>query len=134
MTLRISRPSSVAKPLVSPLRLVLMGLFLFSLTGCNTFGNSKLVKQLRQENERLLVEYRAQRDRSQELQRQNSILEERVAETEKQLALSYQQGQGRLSRRNSFAPSQYGSGNSPFSQSNPPTSAPDQSGLRWEPR
>ncbi len=115
------------------------------LTGCNTFGSAKQVRQLQQENERLLAEFRAQRDRTHELQRTNAILEDRVADTEKQLALSYQPGEGRLSRRNTFpaattltAPASP-SGFQPQAGYRAPsqdygTNPASQNGLQWEPR
>jgi hypothetical protein len=59
------------------------------LTGCGLLGGDQ-VSQLRQENERLLSEYRAQRARVAALQETNAALEARVGEAEKMLAQSGQ--------------------------------------------
>ncbi len=56
------------------------------ITGCNSFGNGKLVQQLQHENERLLTEFRAEKARREEFERQNKTLEARLSESEKLLA------------------------------------------------
>lgn len=56
-----------------------------TLSGCGLLGGDQ-VSQLRQENARLLSEYRAQRDRVTALQETNADLEARVSEAEKMLA------------------------------------------------
>jgi hypothetical protein len=78
---------------------VLCGLaLLVAFSGCNSFGNTRLVKELQSENERLLSEFRAQRDRASELEKANQLQAERLAESEKLLArLSQGGGAGRLS-------------------------------------
>lgn len=85
------------------------------------FGGSQQVKQLQTENDRLLSEYRAQRERVAALQETNAALEARVGEAERMLA---QVGKTLPSSRISRAP-QRGSAaasNSPgsTSQSAPP--------------
>jgi len=50
------------------------------------FGSSQQLKQLQMENDRLLSEYRAQRDRVATLQETNAALEARVGEAERLLA------------------------------------------------
>ena len=54
--------------------------------GCNSFSNGKLVQQLQSENERLLTEFRAERQRREESERVNRTLEARLSESEKLLA------------------------------------------------
>lgn len=71
---------------------------ILALSGCNSFGNSRLVKELQTENERLLGEFRGQRDRALELEKANRQQAERLAESEKLLArLSQGTSAGRLS-------------------------------------
>lgn len=107
--------------------------------GCNSFGNGKLAKQLQSENDQLVREFRAQRDRNAELTRANQLLEDRIAETEKQLARNFQADNGRLSRLNSL-PSSKGTSSSGYASQAWRTEATnvspyvDESGLRWEPR
>ena len=57
-------------------------------TGCGLFGGGQQLKQLQNENDRLLAEYRAQRERLTELQETNAALEARVDEAERLLAKS----------------------------------------------
>lgn len=52
------------------------------------FGGSAQLKQLQAENDKLVTEYRAQRDKVAKLQETNVALEQRVAEAEKLLARS----------------------------------------------
>jgi molecular chaperone DnaK (HSP70) len=56
------------------------------MVGCNSFGSGKLVQQLQNENERLLTEFRAERERREEAERLNSTLEAKLSESEKLLA------------------------------------------------
>ncbi|QDV27880.1 hypothetical protein [Aureliella helgolandensis] len=110
-------------------------------SGCSSLGKGALVKQLQSENDRLLSEFRSQRDRADQLAQSNRMLEERVAQTEKQLALQYQAGGGRLSQLNSnYVPSLPGSlssfpgnayGNSGADGAGATTGS---SGLQWQPR
>ncbi len=90
------RPSTKLKP---PTRACAIGVaLLLTLSGCNSFGNSRLVKELQSENERLLSEFRGQRDRAAELEKANRQQAERLAESEKLLArLSQGTSAGRLS-------------------------------------
>jgi hypothetical protein len=55
-------------------------------TGCGMLGGNQQVKQLQLDNDRLLSEYRAQRDRLAALQETNAALEARLNESEKLLA------------------------------------------------
>lgn len=111
--------------------------------GCNSFGNSRLVKELQSENERLLAEFRAQRNRSEELEKTNRLQAERLAESEKLLA---RMTQGTNSGRLSSLPQPSAMANpllplfSPASDNIPSlpnqgnTGRTDPSGLRWLPR
>jgi hypothetical protein len=69
------------------------------LSGCNSFGSGKQIKQLEQENNRLLSEFRAERQRKESAERAAQQLEARLAESEKMLARQLQgpPGAGRLS-------------------------------------
>lgn len=69
----------------------------FAAPGCNSFGNAKLVQELRSENERLLTEFRSERDRREESEKALAQIESRLAESEKLLARQYQQPASRLS-------------------------------------
>ncbi len=60
--------------------------FLLALTGCGTFGSSKVVQQLQNENERLVAEFRAQRDQNVQLSQRLNDAQARLAESEKMLA------------------------------------------------
>ncbi len=115
------------------------------VSGCNSFGNSRLVKELQTENERLLTEFRGQRDRASELEKANRLQAERLAESEKLLARMSQGAgtTGRLSSLPQAANPSVGeggipSGNMPVGASggslaSPPTSAVPGD-LRWQPR
>ncbi len=119
-------------------------LVLGSMSGCNSFGNSRLVKELQSENDRLLSEFRAQRDRASELEKANQLQAARLAESEKLLArLSQGGGTGRLSSlphsgltsSGSYPASGYpaSSGSAGKAPASPPALA--QPGeLRWQPR
>ncbi|MFN3191519.1 MAG: hypothetical protein ACE361_13505 [Aureliella sp.] len=78
--------------------------FLFTLLpatlGCSTFGlgNGRLVKELQSENERLLGEFRAERNRRESTEKSLRVMERRLAESEKLLARQFGAGQGRLSQ------------------------------------
>lgn len=54
--------------------------------GCNSIGAGKQVKQLEMENNRLLSEFRAERQRRETAERAAQQLENRLAESEKLLA------------------------------------------------
>ncbi len=56
---------------------------MFVFAGC---GSHRRIVQLQSDNERLLAEYRTQRDQNKDLTQKNAILEARVAESEKMLA------------------------------------------------
>lgn len=72
-------------------------LLLITLSGCNSFGSGKLVQQLQNENERLLTEFRAEKKRREEFEKQNRTLEARLSESEKLLARQSQGASSRLS-------------------------------------
>lgn len=75
----------------------MLGLLAIS-SGCNTFGNGKLLQELRNENERLLAEFRAERERREQLGKALQVAESRLSESEKLLARQYQAAEpGRLS-------------------------------------
>ncbi len=74
-------------------------MLLACLAGCNSLGSGKLADQLREENERLISEFRAQRDANEKLRQQNQMLEDRVAESEKLLARTLSQTNSRISSR-----------------------------------
>ncbi len=108
--------------------------------GCNSFGNGQLVQELRHENERLLTEFRAERDRREQSEKTLRLVESRLEESEKLLAKHYQgTSASRLTRRPPKLPSgATGSGQLPFSADLPgvggrPAADPD-TGLRWERR
>jgi hypothetical protein len=116
--------------------------------GCNSFGNGKLVKELERENERLLAEFRAQRDRNAELEASNRLQAERLAESEKLLArLTQETPGGRLSSLPTY-PNQVdrgrasGAGNAglPYESTangtpvGPFADSPNAAGLKWQPR
>lgn len=134
---------------------------ILTLSGCNSFGNSRLVKELQSENERLLGEFRGQRDRATELEKANRQQAERLAESEKLLArLSQGTSAGRLSSLPQTnlpavgpngSPSSFGANLSGNALKSPPSpsasglsapanSAPSTSSstspseLRWQPR
>jgi hypothetical protein len=69
------------------------------LTGCNSMGAGKQLKQLELENNRLLSEFRAERQRRESAERTAQRLETLLAESEKTLARQLQgpPGAGRLS-------------------------------------
>lgn len=142
------QPSQFARllrPQAASWRLLLgaCGLALLSVIGgCNSLGNSRLVKELQTENERLLSEFRGQRDRAAELEKANQLQAERLAESEKLLArLSQGIGSGRLSSlppaaggsspASLPANTSAGSPNAALPPSTPGTSADE---LRWQPR
>lgn len=87
-------------------------------SGCGLFSSGQQLKQLQMENDRLLSEYRSQRERVASLQETNAALEARVGEAERLLA---QVGKTLPSSRISRAP-QRGNGAAP--SSNPPASPP----------
>lgn len=130
----LRQASSFVAPNIS-LRLALLLPSLFVLVGCNTFGNAKLVQELRLENERLLTEYRAEKNRREESDEAVKIMEARLAESEKLLARQYQSPSSRLSSlpaaNSSYnsAPQDFGGASGDQSQ------LEDQdAGLRWQRR
>lgn len=72
---------------------------LLSSAGCNSMGAGKQLKQLEVENNRLLSEFRAERQRRESAERSAQQLEMRLAESEKMLARQLNTGSspGRLS-------------------------------------
>jgi hypothetical protein len=79
----------LARPCPAVLHLLLCLLACAAISGCNSLGNAKLVQELRNENERLLAEFRAERDKREKLERDKALVENRLAESEKLLARSY---------------------------------------------
>ena len=76
-------------------------------SGCGLFGSGQQLKQLQSENDRLLNEYRAQRDRVTQLQETNAALEARVGEAERLLARSgVSSPANRISRASPRSPAQ----------------------------
>jgi hypothetical protein len=102
-------------------------------TGCNSIGAGKQVKQLEMENNRLLSEFRAERQRRETAERAAQQLENRLAESEKLLARQVSPGAssanspGRLSSLplNSLSPGQ------PQAQGSPGQNSAD---LSWQRR
>lgn len=76
-------------------------------SGCGLFGSGQQLKQLQMENDRLISEYRAQRERVTKLQETNVALEARIGEAERLLA---QAGKTLPSSRISRAPQRSSSG------------------------
>lgn len=74
--------------------IVLIALSIFGSTGCNSLGAGKQMKQLEMENNRLLSEFRAERQRRESAERTAQQLEIRLAESEKMLARQLQTGSG----------------------------------------
>ena len=72
---------------------------LLTVSGCSSFGNGKLVQELKNDNERLLAEFRAERDRREKTEQALKQAEVRLAESEKLVARQYQApGGDRVSR------------------------------------
>ncbi len=96
------------------------------------FGGGTQLKQLQAENDKLVGEYRAMRDKVAKLQEANAAYEQRVAEAEKLLARS---GYNMPSSRLSQVPNRPLTGDS--SGAAPPYTPPAQMGndgdLKWRP-
>ncbi len=60
--------------------------FCIALTGCQRFPGGQAMRQYQLESDRLLAEFRAQKKRAEELEVRNGQLEQRLAESEKQVA------------------------------------------------
>lgn len=103
-----------------------------SVAGCGMFGGAAQLKQLQAENDKLVTEYRAQRDKVSKLQETNVALEQRVAEAEKLLARS---GHNLPSSRLSQVPGRSTSSNSAAPPYVPPQaeSATTDADLKWRP-
>lgn len=119
---------------------------LLTMSGCSSFGNGKMVQELKNDNERLLAEFRAERDRREKTEQALKQAEVRLAESEKLVARQYQApGADRVSRlQNNSRLTGVDSNASPsFSSELPgagrgaPTdlgSTQDDSGFRWHRR
>lgn len=59
----------------------------FPLLGCQQWPGTMQAKQFQQDSDRLLNEFKAEKQRADELAAKNQLLEQRLAETEKQFAL-----------------------------------------------
>lgn len=113
--------------------LPLLAAVLIAFAGCNSLGSGKLAEQLRDENQRLVSEFRAQRDANEKLREKNQLLENRVAESEKLLARTLSGAESRISSRPLPTTSSLGSGPESFqpaSQASPASNGE----LRWQPR
>lgn len=64
------------------------------LAGCNSIGVGKQLQQLESDNNRLLTEFRAERQRRENAERTAQQLEQRLAESEKLIARQMQAGTG----------------------------------------
>lgn len=67
--------------------------------GCGSLFGQKKLEQCRGESERLLVEYRSERDARQRTEVQNRALVDRVADLEKRLAVIHDAAGSRLATR-----------------------------------
>ncbi len=83
----------------SPAWALLAMVFLAGTSGCSS--NTQRIQQLQSENDRLLSEYRAQRDQVNQLNERLTTLQSRLAESEKLLARQSPLPSSRLSRLNS---------------------------------
>lgn len=75
-----------------------LGILLLFTTGCGS--NNQRLTQLQNENDRLLSEYRAQRDQVTQLNEKLAVAQNRLAESEKLLARQSPMPASRLSRLN----------------------------------
>lgn len=97
-----------SRRLAASVRAVVALALTVSLSGCGLMGSGQQLKQLQMENDRLLSEYRSQRERLAALQETNAALEARVGEAERLLA---QVGKTLPSSRISRAPQRGSSSN-----------------------
>lgn len=67
--------------------LLLTGMIASLLSGCQQGPGGMAMRQYQQDSDRLLSEFRAQKKRAEELEARNAQLEQRLAESEKLLAL-----------------------------------------------
>lgn len=77
---------------VKAAHLTLIASLVIGFSGCNSMGAGKQMKQLEMENNRLLSEFRAERQRRESAERTAQQLEHRLAESEKMLARQLQNG------------------------------------------
>lgn len=83
---RRSASAGSTRSIAAALRAMVATGMVVCLSGCGTFGSGQQLKQLQMENDRLVSEYRAQRERVAALQETNAALEARVGEAERMLA------------------------------------------------
>ncbi|MGN6546217.1 MAG: hypothetical protein ACTHK7_14280 [Aureliella sp.] len=83
---RRSAPAGRTRSGAASLRALVATGLIVCLSGCGTLGSGQQLKQLQMENDRLVSEYRAQRERVAALQETNAALEARVGEAERMLA------------------------------------------------
>ncbi len=67
--------------------LLLIGMIASLFSGCQQGPGGMAMRQYQQDSDRLLSEFRAQKKRAEELETRNAQLEQRLAESEKLLAL-----------------------------------------------
>jgi hypothetical protein len=72
-----------------------------SLAGCQQLPGGQAMRQYQVESDRLLAEFRAQKKRAEDLEARNNQLEQRLAESEKQLARNLGGYAGRTNATNS---------------------------------
>ncbi|MBX3422892.1 MAG: hypothetical protein KF752_15165 [Pirellulaceae bacterium] len=84
------KPAVFSRPIRVLMLCLAGGGVLPAATGCNVFTGKKQLQQLETENNRLLSEYRAERQRRETAERTAQQLEVRLAESEKLLARQIQ--------------------------------------------
>ena len=141
----IDQPSMTARRTLRWTVALVVCATLVGSSGCSAFGlgNTKLVQELQSENDRLLAEFRAERNRREQTEKTLQIVENRLAESEKLLARQYSPSTNRLSQLpalgtgNSVGP-QSSSNRTPFSSDWSGADSYDpadlDSGLRWQRR
>ncbi len=115
--------------------LALIASIVVGSAGCNSIGAGKQMKQLEMENNRLLSEFRAERQRRESAERTAQQLELRLAESEKMLARQLQNGSS-PSRLSSLpgGPGSLSSFGSPDSSSISPGASGANGDLKWHRR
>ena len=123
-------PRPVGLPAISLASLLLLGIA--SSSGCSWFGGTR-IEQYQAENQRLIEDFRLQRDRSSQLERQNQTLESRVAELENRLAIAAASAAARVAERRSAEPDEPSPSTSQQPNSQSPISQQPAVGARQRP-